>query len=142
MFGSTTGNEITFLWSDRKIHKIKIKTDAGDEMSLDIVRDQYEKIMETKTDGCKDIFYLGIGLLGDRDAAYGFLLGWIVRSIKESSQKQWIINHEANDISEDEANEMVATELVTLAEQIRKGDKAIDKRPVLRGDSDGADRFL
>lgn len=145
MFGGTDPKKLEFLWLDGKKHKIQIKEDA-ELVDLKNLMDTYHKMAEEKEDQCKPIFYLGLGLTGNTAAARGFLYGWLVKSIRDSMEKsgkpKWVIDHTMDEVSEEEARNIVAEELETLAKKIREDDEyKVKKAPVLRGDVDGTELY-
>ena len=146
MLGITEdGKTLEYLWYDGKIYKIKI-TDGVNDLNLNELRETYKKLLEEKEDQCKSILKLGGGLTVDRAAAHGFLLGWLVKSIKDNFEKlndcKLNIQVEEEKPSEDEIRSYVAESLKNLAEEIlTNDDKKISKSPVVRGDVDGLELF-
>ncbi len=145
MFGGTDPKKLEFLWLDGKRHKIQIKEDE-EQVDLKKLMDTYHKMAEEKGDQCKPIFYLGLGLTGNPSAAKGFLYGWLVKSIRDSMEKagkpKWVIDHSVDEVSEDEARNIIADELEQLAKIIREDDEyKVKKAPVLRGDVDGTELY-
>ena len=143
MFGGTNTKKLDFLWLDGKKHVVQIM--EGDEpIDVQMLKDQYHKMIEDKEELCKTIYNLGLGLTGNPNAARGFVYGWLVKSIRDSVEKsgrpRWKIEHDITEISEEEAREHVALELETLAKKIREDDEMkVKKAPILRGDTDGTD---
>jgi len=145
MFGGADPKKIEFLWLDGKKHKIQIKEDT-ELVDFKQLMDTYHKMAEEKEEQCKPIYYLGLGLTGNPNAAKGFLYGWLVKSIRDSLEKsgkaKWVIDHTVDEVSEDEARNHIATELEELAKQIRENDEfKVKKAPVLRGDVDGTELY-
>lgn len=145
MFGGLDDRKLEFLWLDGKRHSVQIL--EGDEpIDLKELQKSYQKMSEDKEEACKDIQYLGLGLTGNPSAAKGFMLGWLVKSIKDSFEKKrklkWKINHEVTEISEEEARTYLAGELRNLADKIENDDEyKVKKAPILRGDVDGTELF-
>ena len=145
MFGGTDSKKLEFLWLDGKKHKIQIKEEE-EYVDLKQLMDTYHKMAEEKDEQCKPIFYLGLGLTGNPAAAKGFMYGWLVKSIRDSLEKsgktKWVIDHTADEVSEDEARNYLADELETIAKRIREDDEyKVKKAPVLRGDVDGTELY-
>lgn len=140
MILSKKDNEIKWYWSDGKMHTLSVGTEDTD-ISLKDLYDKCHKIVEEKNDLCKKIFYLGFSLTGNESGAWGFLMGWLTRSIKGDTQ--WNINHLEEEVSEDEARDHLATIMEEGAKLIRegkKGDKPKALSPLLGG-GDGTEMF-
>lgn len=117
MFISKNEKEIKWYWFDQKMHTIRI---IFEDESIDI-KELYAsaaKIVEDKDEMCKNISYLGVALTGSPDAAWGFLLGWLIRSIKNDSK--WTIEHTEEELPEDEVIEHLATLMEESARLIRE----------------------
>ena len=145
MFEGTDPKKIEFLWLDGKKHTIQIKED-GDRVDLKHLMDTYLKMVEEKEEQCKPILYLGLGLTRNPVAAKGFLYGWLVKSIRDSMEKnrnsKWIIDHTTDDVTEEEAKNHIADELELLAKAIREDtDYNVKKSPIVRGDVDGTELY-
>ena len=144
MFGGTNPKQLEFLWLDGKKHKLQINTDT-EEVDLKDLMETYHKMEKEKDDKCKPIYFLGLGLTGNPSAARGFLYGWLVKSIKDTMEKdtgKWVIDHSADELSEEETRNHIANELEQLANTIRNDDDyKVKKAPVIRGDVDGTELY-
>jgi hypothetical protein len=116
MFISKDDKEIKWLWYDGKMHTVKIVSDA-DILNIKELHDSVAKITADKEDMCKKIWWLGIALTGSTDGGWGFLMGWLLRSIKKD--KVWNITHDEEEVPEDEASEHLASLYEEVAKMIR-----------------------
>ena len=139
MIVSTSENEIKWYHSDGKMHTVSI-TSEGEDLPIKELYEQCRKIVKEKEEMCKKIFHLGVCLSGS-EGAWGFLMGWLVRSIKGESN--WNINHISEEVPEEEVIEHLASTLEEGARLIRlqkDGDKPKGMSPLLGG-SDGTEMF-
>lgn len=140
MILSKSDTEIKWYWADGKMHTISIGTDE-DNLSLKELYEKCHKIAEDKEDLCRRIRFLGISLTGSVDGGWGFLIGWLARSIK--GDKQWLINHISEDAPDEEIREHLASIMEEGARLIREGKdgkKPKAMSPILGG-SDGTEMF-
>ena len=139
MFISKDSKEITWLWADGKRHTVSIELN-GDKVDTKELYDTAIKLTQEKEDLCKNIGYLGLALTANPEAAWGFLLGWLVRSIKKDSN--WNINHTDEVVPEDEYRVQMAEALESYAQMIREGkaDKSVKSTPSI-GSNDGTEYF-
>ena len=80
MFGGTDTKKLDFLWLDGKKHVVQIL--EGDEaVDIQMLQEQYHKMIEDKEELCKTIYNFGLGLTGNPHSARGFVYGWLVKSI-------------------------------------------------------------
>ena len=145
MFGGTDPKKREFLWIDGKKHTIQIK-ENDDRVDLIQLTKTYHKMATEKEEQCKPIFYLGVSLTGDPLAAKYFLYGWLVKSIRDTVEKngnsKWVIDHVVDEISEEEARNHVADQLEELATELRTNSEYnVIKTPILRGDADGTELY-
>jgi hypothetical protein len=117
MFISKDDKEIKWFWYDQKMHTVKMTLD-GEALDLKELFESASKLVEDKEEMCKNIMYLGVALSGSSDGGYGFLMGWLLRSMKKD--KNWLINHSQEDVPEDEAAEHLASVLEEGARMIRE----------------------
>jgi hypothetical protein len=138
MIISKDTKEFKWIWSDGKMHKVNIDLD-GEKIDIEELYKTASNLLSEKEDLCKSIYFLGVCLTGNPDSAWGFLFGYLIRSIKKD--KAWIINHEEEDIPADERNEYMAEAFESVAKMIREG-KMNEKvsTPNVGGD-DGTDFF-
>jgi hypothetical protein len=136
--------KLEYLWYDQKLHTITINNGAED-LDIQQVRETYKKIIEDKKDQCKSIFFLGAGLCGTYEAAHGFLLGWLFKSIRDDIAKKGetkvSIQHEEREISEDEAKDLLIKGVEGLLTHLKSSDGIKRKIPIIRGDVDGGELF-
>lgn len=147
MFENDDPTKVKILWYDGKMHTVYLN-DGRDNVALSEVRKCYKEILENKVDKCKDIFYLGAALTGSTDGARGFLVGWLVRSIRDDMQARLedgsriAIHHEEEELSEDEIKSYVAEGLESLAKKVREdADFQPKKAPILSGGADGTEQY-
>lgn len=132
--------EIKWYHSDGKMHTISISANE-DDISLKDLYEQCHKVAKEKEDLCKNIYHLGISLTGSAGGGWGFLMGWLTRSIK--GETHWDINHVAEEVPEDEVREHLASIMEEGARLIRKstGDEKPKAMSPLLGGSDGTEMF-
>lgn len=145
MFGGTDKNKLEFVWVDGKKHVINLR-DSESDIDIEEVRKAYQKIIDDNTDKCKDIYFLGCGLLGSPQAASGFVIGWLFKSLKDSFEKKesdkWNIVHNEEDMSDDEFKSFITGSLRQLADKIETDDDyKIKKAPVIHAEPDGTELF-
>jgi len=122
----------------KKMHTVTI-TYNGEVVDIDELYKEATKLVQDKEDLCKNIGYLGLGMTNSSDAGWGFLLGWLVRSIKKDNS--WQIQHTEEDVPEEEVKEYYAEFLENLAKTLREGgDNNIKTLPTIGG-NDGTDFF-
>jgi len=136
--------KLEFLWFDHKMHEVLLSNGA-ETLDIEPIREMYKKVVEDKKDQCKNIYFLGAGLCGTSDAAHGFLLGWLVKSIRDDIVKKdgtrILIQHEEREITEDETRDHIVTSLLELADEIKNSTDKLRKVPLVRGDVDGGELF-
>lgn len=117
MFISKDEKEIKWYWHDGKMHTVKV--DLEDEpLDLKELHASAVKVMEEKEEMCKNIMFLGIALTGSSEGGWGFLMGWLIRSIKKD--KSWQINHVEEDVPDDEVAEHLASLMEEGAKMLRE----------------------
>ena len=140
MILSDNEHEVKWYHSDGKMHTVSISAESED-LSIKDLYDKCHKIIKEKEDLCKNIYSLGVCLSGSSSGAWGFLMGWLVRSIK--GETNWDINHISEEVPEEEAREYIASimeEGARLIRQQKDGDKPKGMSPLLGG-SDGTELF-
>ena len=78
-------------------------------------------------------------MTGNPDTAWGFLLGWIVRSIKKDAK--WNINHLEEEVEEQVARDHIADAFEKCGKMIREGNTEKNISTPNIGGSDGTDFF-
>lgn len=141
MFISEKSDEIKWYWLDKKMHSIKINNN-GNYVDLHKITDILKDTSSDNKEECKNILYLGLAMSGSPDAASGFLTGWLMRSIKLKDGDNWNIEHETEEVDEDEMKERLADAFEQYAKQIRKGNKDTTGIPTpTEGGFDGTELF-
>lgn len=140
MFISKDDNEIKWFWHDQKMHSVKINMNE-DPVNLKELHESAVKITEDKEDMCKNIFFLGVSQTGSTEGGWGFLLGWLLRSIKKDSP--WQISHVEEKLSDDEIREHLASMMEEGAKLLRekKEDDLIKTVTPTIGGPDGTELF-
>jgi hypothetical protein len=133
-------DEVKWYWSDGKMHTISVSIDES-HLSL---KDHYEKCHKLAKDQeelCKKIYFLGVSLTGTDEGAWGFLMGWLSRSIKKDSN--WVINHIEDEVPEEEVREHLAAVMEEGAKLLREGKDGKKPKAMspLLGGSDGTEMF-
>jgi hypothetical protein len=138
MLPSQDSKEFKWIWLDEKMHTVNIEED-GEKVDIEELHRTASNLINDKEDLCKSIYFLGICLTGSSEAAWGFLYGYLVRSIKRD--KPWTINHSEEETSPEERRNHLADQFEMLGKMIREG-KMNDKvsTPNVGGD-DGTDFF-
>jgi hypothetical protein len=137
MFLSKNPKEFKWYWFDKKMHTVTI-TSNGELMDIEELYKTATKLTEDKEDLCKTIGYLGLALTSSSEAGWGFLLGWLIRSIKKD--QDWQIQHTEEDVSDEELRTQFADILDEMVKKLREGDNILHTTPALGG-SDGTDFF-
>jgi len=140
MILSKSDTEVKWYWVDGKMHTISIGTD-GEDVSLKDVYEKCHKLAEDKADLCKKISYLGISLTGSGEGGWGFLMGWLARSLK--GETVWNINHTEEEPPEEEIREHlvgIMEEGIRLLREGKGSGKPKAMSPLLGG-SDGTEMF-
>jgi len=138
MFYTKDTKQFKWYWFDKKMHTVTI-THNGELMDMEELYKAATKLVQDKEELCKDIGYLGLGMTNSSDAGWGFLLGWLVRSIKKDDA--WQIQHTEEDVPEEEIKTHYADFLEDLAKKLREGgDTDIKTLPTIGG-NDGTDFF-
>ena len=140
MILSKSDTEIKWYWIDGKMHTITVGTE-GEDLSLKDLYEKCHKIANDKEEVCKKIHYLGVSLTGSGDGGWGFLMGWLARSIKDETQ--WNINHIEEDAPEEEIREHLAGIMEEGARLLREGKDGKKPKAMspLLGGSDGTEMF-
>lgn len=133
------------LWYDGKMHTISIY-DGKENINLDNLRECYKKILEDKKDQCNDIFHLGAVLTGSEGPARGFLLGWLVKSIRDDIQTKKSVKltivHEEEKLPDEEIKTYFVESLRSLADEIEKdADFTPKKAPINVSQPDGTELY-
>jgi hypothetical protein len=135
---------LDFLWYDHKKHTVTL-SNGSEDIDIEQIRETYKKVIEEKKEQCEGIYYLGAGLCGSPESAHGFMLGWLVKSIRDDLVKKEgnriVINHDKRDVSDEEAKIDLVKKLREFADDIESSEKAIKKVPMIRGDVDGGELF-
>lgn len=144
-FGGFDKYEYRWLWTDGKKHSLNI-SNQGKKVDLQSLNKKTKDIITEKEEQCKNIYWLGIGMSGDHYLAVGFVLGWLVRTLKDTFEKssggKWKINHEEEEIDQEEARIMLADQLAELEKKIRNDPEFNLKRgSIVKGDVDGTELF-
>lgn len=139
MFLSKDTKELKWYWLDQKIHTLSISNN-GENLDLKDLNETAIKLTKEKEEQCKTIGYLGLALTGNPDAAWGFVLGWLLRSIKKN--ENWQINHSEEVISKEELKTHMIEIFRNYADMIEKGDlnNSIKSTPNI-GSDDGTSLF-
>lgn len=145
MFLEMNENTIDFIWSDKKRHQITIEDGSG-EVDINQLKETYRKTIMDKKDKCEDLYYLAIGLEGNPDIGLGFVIGWVLKSIKDQNEKmnssKWNIKHTVHELSDDEYRTIMASSLRKLADLMENDhDTSIKQMPILGGNSDPSELF-
>lgn len=127
--------QIKFPWLDRKYHIIQILDSSGCIDIGDLIESATNMLKEKEAQ-CKNIYYLALGITRDDKLAEGFTMGWLVKTIKDATEKasgeKWKIEHDTEDISIDEYRNRMADELNKIAEEIRNSKGDLEKFPILK----------
>lgn len=127
--------QIKFPWLDRKYHIIQISDSSGCIDIGDLIESATNMLKEKEAQ-CKNIYYLALGITRDDKLAEGFTMGWLVKTIKDATEKvsgeKWKIEHDTEDISIDEYRNRMADELNKIAEEIRNSKGDLEKIPILK----------
>lgn len=108
-----------YSYNDSMMHSISIKDrDKKSTINLKELNESATNILKDNEDMCKKILHLGESLLGTSEAAVGFLLGWLIRSIKKDNI--WDIEHTEEKIPDDELTEHFASLMEDYAKLIRE----------------------
>ena len=138
MSRETNETQLKFPWKDGKYHKVSI-TDGADNIDIDNLVATCTETLKEKKDQCKNIYYLGLAMTRDSSAASGFLMGWIVKSLKEATEKssgnKWVITHDTEDIPPKEFRRRAAEELRLLADEIENSEDDLTKVPIVRNNN-------
>lgn len=140
MILSKDDKEIKWYWADGKMHTLSVEVE-GEKISLKELYETCKKTTKDMEEKCKDISYLGVTLTGTEEAAIGFLMGWLVRSIKANNK--WQIIHVAEDVPEEDIREHLACMFEEGARLIREntdGSKPKAMSPLVGG-TDGTEMF-
>lgn len=140
MILSKSDKEVKWYWADGKMHTLSVSLDDED-ISLKELYEKCHKIVKDKEELCKKIHYLGVCLTGSTEGAWGFLMGWLTRSIKK--EDEWVINHVEEEVPEDEVREHLASFMEEGARLLRdgKGGKKPKAMSPILGGSDGTEMF-
>lgn len=117
MFVTDDDKKIKWYWLDRKMHEVAVNFE-GEDLDLKEIHESCIKLVQDKSELCKKIYYLGISLSGTDEGGWGFLLGWLMRSIKKD--QDWDIQHNELDVSEDEITEHLADIMEKTAQMLRE----------------------
>lgn len=140
MFINKDDTQLKWYWLDGKMHSLKVNND-GEDLNIKGLNEQLLSLSKEKEELCKQIFYLGIGLTGSPEGGWGFLLGWLTRSVKKD--QNWQIQHTEEELPESEVKEYMATMFEEYAKHIREGNNVSSVKvptPSLGG-SDGTELF-
>lgn len=139
MFISKDTKEFKWYWLDKKMHTVSIEID-GEKLDVEDLYKAAQKLTQEKEDMCKNIVFLGLAMTGNQESAWGFLLGWLIRSIKKDSN--WIIQHNEEEISDEEVRTHIADAFENYAKQLREGklDEVAKSTPNIGG-NDGTEFF-
>lgn len=140
MFVTKDNKELKWYWVDGKMHTVKVEAE-DDLLDLKELRKECLKIAEEREELCKKIYYLGISLTGSGEGGWGFLMGWLMRSVK--GETSWAIDHLDEEIPEEELREHLAEMMEEAAKAIREGkdgDKPKSMTPMMGG-NDGTELF-
>lgn len=142
---SEDGKTIKTLYFDGKMYSVSI-INGENSIDLNQLHEAYEKVVEDKPDQCKNIVKLGAAISGSPDVSRGFLLGWVVKSIKDKIDADTGIIHnisvEEEVVSKEEIRNYTVESLRNLANEIEEMD--IDKtptKPMVVNDIGGDDVF-
>jgi hypothetical protein len=133
-----------FDFSDRKMHSCKINSGEEDLDFVEIL-DNLASIQKQNEEMCKQIYSLGVALTGSNPGARGFLEGWILRSLKDKSEKEhgkWNILHSTETLSSAELKQTFVQGLREAADRLEK-DEDFDpsNAPVVKNRDDGTSLF-
>ena len=140
MFISKDEKEIKWYWHDGKMHNIKINLD-DESLDLKELHQSAFKVIEEKEEMCKNIMFLGIALTGSSEGGFGFLIGWLLRSMKKD--KAWKINHTEENVPDDEVAEHLASLMEEGAKMLRekKGEGKLKVSNPMVGGPDATELF-
>jgi hypothetical protein len=139
MIYNENDREIKWLWIDGKQHTIKI-VNGDEEVNIDDILSAAKKAIDDKKEMCENIHYLGVGLTGDSKTAYGFLLGWLFRSVKQALEKgesKWRIEHTSKEMSEEEQIDDTIKTLDFLKQQLQDKKMSLKDLPSIGGNANG-----
>jgi len=141
MFLETNDNKLDFIWLDKKKHTITITNNLGEDIDIKKIKDLCSKTFSEKKTKCEDLYYLGIGLEGNSDIAFGFVMGWIIKTIKdkteETSETKWTIKHEVKELEDTEYRSTMVDSLRKLADYIEENKDATVKSISFPGVTNG-----
>lgn len=123
---SEDGKKIIFMNIDGKVYSISLVNDIGDCMDFNDVYDTYKKIVEEQIEKCKNIRRLGTALTYSAELSLGFLLGWVIKSIKDTIENEsntiYNIQVEEESVTKSQIREYTANSLRILADEIENSD--------------------
>lgn len=123
---------------DKKMHSVKINNDS-EGLDFNEILQNMEQLSKTKENECKKIYYLGVALTGSNDGGRGFLDGWLMRSLRESYEREngkWSLIHNADQLSNDEVKSYFVNMLRSTADKLESEDDFDPKNaPVVKRDN-------
>lgn len=140
MFVTNEETNAKWFWADGKMHELTVENSDG-EMNLKELYESCSKIMQDKEDACKNIYHLGVALTSSGEGGWGFLVGWLLRSIKKD--QTWNIQHFENEVPKEEIIEHFAEAMEEQAKLLRekKDEMKLSGVTPTVGTNDGTDLF-
>lgn len=140
MFVTDDDKSVKWYWIDGKMHEVNVK-DKDDNINLKDLHETCLKLIKEKEETCKNIYYLGVSLTGTGEGGWGFLLGWLARSVKKD--QTWNIEHTETDVPREEVVEHLADIMEKSAKMLRehKDDSSVKGVTPSMGSNDGTDLF-
>lgn len=134
--------QIKFPWTDKKFHTVQLVNSSG-KLDINNLIDTAIQTLKDKEEICKKIYYLALGITRNPRLADGFVMGWIVKSLKDATEKssndKLEIVHEVEEIDPKEFRQRAADELRDLADKIQNSEDDVSI-PLVRED-DGSKLF-
>jgi hypothetical protein len=142
MFVTNDDKKIKWYWIDGKMHDISVKENEESNINLKELNETCAKIIKDNLDKCKDIYFLGIALTGTSEGGWGFLMGWLVRSIKKD--QEWNIVHNEETLDNNEVIDHLANIMEESAKNLREhkdGNLPLQSVTPTLGSNNGTDLF-
>lgn len=104
-------------YSGTNAHEVSVSHNDTDINLTDLYKETL-KLVKEKDELCKKIYYLGFALTGTDYGAVGFLMGWLLRSIKKD--KNWEINHTEETVTKEEVMGYMAEQYIQIGKAIKE----------------------
>jgi hypothetical protein len=143
---SEDGKKITFMNIDGKVYSVAMIDATGNCIDFNDIGETYKKIVDEQNDKCKNIRRLGTALTYNAEISLGFLLGWVIKSIKDTleneSNTSYNIQIEEESVTKGQIRQYTAESLRTLADEIENSeDDDAPRSPIIKKDVAGDDIF-